>query len=89
MLQIDVDVKNKCVEMRYNGIPNREIYEDYFVKQHTGMNFETFRHKIKIWDKKMSTAPILNGKTSIEYKDTGNRIFEGMERGHRQKRNMG
>ena len=51
MLQIDVGVKNKCVEMRHSGIPNREIYDNYIIKHHTRMSFETFRRKIQTWDK--------------------------------------
>ena len=48
---IPIGVKRKCVEMRENGMALPEIYRQYFSKVHPEMAYETFRHKIKHWQK--------------------------------------
>lgn len=52
MAAIDYALKRKCAEMAISGVPYREIYNSTFAPAHTGMSFETFRHKIVKWKKK-------------------------------------
>ena len=49
---IDLAIKKHCVELSEQGQSNRQIYDEYFSTVHTGMSFETFRHKIRIWKHK-------------------------------------
>ena len=48
---ISSELKKKCVEMKKSGKTARDIYLDYFSKEHPGMAFETFRTKLKKWQK--------------------------------------
>ena len=48
---IPLSVKKTCVEMKLSGKNSREIYNEYFVKEHTGMAYETFKAKLKRWQK--------------------------------------
>lgn len=48
---IPFEVKQKCVEMRESGASLPSIYREYFSEAHPGMSYETFRHKIKHWQK--------------------------------------
>lgn len=50
-MTISTDVKRKCVEMKRNGHTAREIYVNYFSHVHSGMGYETFRAKLKRWQK--------------------------------------
>lgn len=51
-MNIPYELKSACVKMRDAGKPTREIYTEYFSKQHTGMSLETFRRKLRMWRKK-------------------------------------
>ena len=51
-MNIPYELKAACVKMRDAGKPTREIYTEYFSKQHTGMSLETFRRKLRMWRKK-------------------------------------
>jgi len=51
MAQISLEVKKKCVELKRNGQTAREVYLNYFSQEHTGMAYETFRAKLKRWQK--------------------------------------
>lgn len=48
---ISTELKKKCVEMKKSGKTAREIYLNYFSKEHPGMGYETFRVKLKKWQK--------------------------------------
>lgn len=50
-MTISTDIKKKCVEMKRTGRTAREIYLDYFYPQHPAMAYETFRAKLKKWQK--------------------------------------
>ena len=50
-MPISQEVKRKCVELKRKGHTAREIYINYFAKEHQGMAFETFRAKLKHWQK--------------------------------------
>lgn len=52
MSAIDLETKKTCVELNAQGKNSREIYEEYFSKQHSGMNYQTFRAKLKQWKKR-------------------------------------
>ena len=56
-MTISTDVKKKCVEMKRNGHTAREIYVNYFSKAHSGMGYETFRTKLKRWQKQTFADP--------------------------------
>ena len=47
-MNIPYELKAKCVEMYEAGKQPREIYTEYFSKQHTGMSLETFRRKLRM-----------------------------------------
>jgi len=51
LMTIPLELKRRCVEMRNNGCSHLEIYNEVFKKEHPGMGFETFRHKIRKWEK--------------------------------------
>lgn len=42
-------LKKQCVEAANSGNSFSEIYRDVFQPEHPGMNFETFRHKLRKW----------------------------------------
>lgn len=48
---IPLELKQQCVEMRRNGRKLPEIYREVFANEHPQMGYETFRHKIKHWEK--------------------------------------
>ena len=48
---ISTELKKKCVEMKKSGKTSRDIYLEYFSKEHPGMAYETFRTKLKKWQK--------------------------------------
>ena len=50
-MTISTELKKKCVELKRGGHTAREIYINYFSKAHPGMGFETFRVKLKRWQK--------------------------------------
>ena len=50
-MTIPLSVKQKCVEMRKEGYSKPEIYKQYFSEVHPNMNYETFRHKMRRWEK--------------------------------------
>ena len=52
MATIDLEIKQKCVELANSGYSLPEIYNSYFKKAHPNMGYETFRHKVKLWRKK-------------------------------------
>lgn len=56
-MTISLEVKQKCVEMKRSGINSRQIYTEYFSKEHTGMAYETFRVKLKHWAKQGFADP--------------------------------
>ena len=51
-MPISEEVKKQCVEMKRNGKNSREIYNEYFSKVHEGMSYETFKTKLKRWQKR-------------------------------------
>lgn len=51
MAQISLEVKKKCVELKRSGQTAREVYLNYFSQKHSGMAYETFRAKLKRWQK--------------------------------------
>ena len=50
-MRIPLDLKRRCVDMRKEGHSHLEIYNEIFKDEHPGMGFETFRHKIRKWEK--------------------------------------
>lgn len=52
MVGISIEVKKRCVEMAEKGVPHRQIYREYFSKEHEGMSYETFRRRLHDWRKK-------------------------------------
>lgn len=52
-MTISLDVKKKCVELKRAGKTSRQIYTEYFAQHHTGMGYETFRAKLKHWQKQI------------------------------------
>lgn len=48
---ISADLKKKCVEMKRSGKTSRDIYLEIFSREHPGMAYETFRTKLKKWQK--------------------------------------
>ena len=50
-MRIPLEVKQKCVEMKRSGKTSREIYDSYFFKVHDRMAYETFKAKLKQWQK--------------------------------------
>ena len=56
-MTISEEVKQKCVELHRQGKSQMEIWRDYFSVVHPGMSFETFRHKIRKWEKRTFADP--------------------------------
>ena len=50
-MTISSELKRQCVEMKRSGQTAREIYFNFFCRQHPGMAYETFRTKLKRWQK--------------------------------------
>lgn len=51
---ISIEIKKKCLEKWKNGVPLREIYDNYFKKQfERPQNYESFRHSIRKWSTKI------------------------------------
>ena len=63
MAKISLEVKQQCVEMRRKGRSHRDIYNEFFHDAHPEMGYETFRHKLKFWEKKQmaDTATMKSG----------------------------
>ena len=51
LMTIPLELKRRCAEMRKEGYSHLEIYNEIFKAEHPGMSFETFRHKIRKWEK--------------------------------------
>ena len=49
---ISLEVKQKCVELARQGMTAKEIYSDYFEKQHSGTTLKSFNSMLSIWKKK-------------------------------------
>lgn len=50
-MTISTELKKKCVEMKRGGKNSREIYNEYFSHEHPAMAYETFKVKLKRWQK--------------------------------------
>jgi len=50
-MTISSDLKKKCVGMKRNGYNSREIYDKVFCLEHPQMAYQTFRAKLKRWQK--------------------------------------
>lgn len=50
-MKIPYSLKKQCVEMANGGKSQREVYNKLFSIEHSEMGFETFRHKLRIWQK--------------------------------------
>lgn len=51
-VQIPYDLKRLCVQKVEEGLTFREVYDKVFHPEHPGMNWETFRHKLRNWKKR-------------------------------------
>lgn len=49
-MNIPYELKKDCVEARKTK-SQKQVYDEIFFKQHPYMSFETFRHKIRHWEK--------------------------------------
>lgn len=50
-MTISLEVKRKCVELKRGGKNSRQIYNEYFHSVHPNMSYETFKVKLKCWQK--------------------------------------
>ena len=50
-MTISSELKQRCVELKRNGMTSREIYNRVFSQEHDGMAYETFKVKLKRWQK--------------------------------------
>lgn len=46
---IDLEVKRKCCELAEQGMTSRQIYDEYFSKQHSGQAYASFRTSLQRW----------------------------------------
>lgn len=46
---IDLEVKQKCVEMSKNGMSAEQIYNEYFKKHNNGQRLESFARSLRKW----------------------------------------
>ena len=53
MMKIDLEVKQRCVELANQGKTSKEIYNDFFSKQHNGQSYASFRKSLQKWKKKI------------------------------------
>lgn len=51
-MTIDLETKRKCVELAKQGVTAKEIYNDFFKKQHSGQSFASFERSLRKWKKK-------------------------------------
>lgn len=49
------DFKRKCITAKTNGVPAREIYNNFYKPHYAGMSFETFARKLRLWKSKFET----------------------------------
>lgn len=56
-MTIPLEVKRKCVEMKTGGMTSTQIYREYFSRVHEGMSYETFKVKLKHWQKEPCADP--------------------------------
>lgn len=54
---ISEDLKRKCVKLKQSGKTSKEIYDKVFCDEHPGMAYETFRTKLKRWQKMTFADP--------------------------------
>lgn len=50
-MKIPYSLKKQCVDMASAGKSQREVYNKLFSLEHPEMGFETFRHKLRLWQK--------------------------------------
>lgn len=50
-MTISTALKKKCVELKRGGMNSRQIYDKFFSQEHEGMAYETFKVKLKYWQK--------------------------------------
>lgn len=49
-MRIPYELKRACVEARKSK-SQKQVYNEIFLPSHSGMSFETFRHKIREWER--------------------------------------
>ena len=52
-MQIDIELKKKCVEAYNQGTPPKKIFRELFYPTRPGANYETFKRSLRTWRKKV------------------------------------
>lgn len=48
-MRIPTEVKRECVRLAMSGMNSREVYDEYFNKQHEGMAYSSFQPQLSHW----------------------------------------
>lgn len=56
-MPISEELKRNCVELYKSGKTMREVYDELFSKEHSGMSYQVFRHKLRNWKKRQFADP--------------------------------
>ena len=67
---LSIDIKKQCILLSKQGKTAREIYNEYFLKVHTGQTFDSFRASLKKWKKKKYDDDVLLESANLGYNFT-------------------
>lgn len=63
---IDLEIKNRCIEMSKQGLTSREIYDDYFKHVHSGQTYKSFKKSLQRWKKRPYADALTLNKGTYE-----------------------